>query len=437
MSAPKDLSAAWSVRGPLVIGLLGLALLVGGFGGWAVTSELSGAVVASGRIEVARNRQAIQHPEGGVIASIHVQEGERIVAGDVILQLAPGQLARDQAVAAARLFEVRVRRARLEAERDNAPAIAFPAALTDAAAADADFADLLRGQDSLFAARRDTLTREIAQLQGRITQIAAQIDALAAQEAALAEQLALVVADLDRQSGLLARGLIQSDPVLRLQRDAAQLRGQLGEVEARKAEAGERVIETELAILQLGTRRREEAIAELREVRVAEEELRQRLADFDRRVEALALRAPVTGRIMGLQVFGPQSVLAAGDPVAFIVPEGRALVITAEVPAIHVDQVFVGQSATLMFPALDLRNIPDLTGQVSQLSADAFVDERTGAAHYRAEIVLDEGELARLAPQVLLPGMPVDAFIRTAARSPMTYLLEPVRIYFTRAMRES
>ena len=104
MSAPLAPEQSWSVRGPLMIGALGMALLFGGFGGWAVTSELSGAVVASGRIEVARNRQAIQHPEGGVVAAIHVEEGARVAAGDVILRLEPGQLARDRAVAAARLF---------------------------------------------------------------------------------------------------------------------------------------------------------------------------------------------------------------------------------------------------------------------------------------------------------------------------------------------
>ena len=210
----------------------------------------------------------------GTIAAIHVEEGARVAAGDVILRLEPGQLARDRAVAAARLFELRVRRARLEAERGGTDSVSFPAALVQAAAEDIEFADLLRGQDTLFSARRDTLTREIAQLRGRIDQIAAQIAALAAQEAALAEQLALVTTDLERQAGLLARCLIQSDPVLRPQRDGAQLRGSLGEVEACKVEAGERVIETELAILQLGTARREVTIAELRKIRVAKEELR-------------------------------------------------------------------------------------------------------------------------------------------------------------------
>jgi len=428
---------AWSVRGPLVTGVLAVAILVAGFGGWAVSSQLAGAVVASGRIEVDRNRQAIQHPEGGRVADVLVGEGDRVGAGDVVLRLEPGQIARDLAVANGQLFEVRVRRARLEAERDGAPDIAFADALLAAAAADPDLADLLQGQANLFEARAESLAREATQLRGRVTQIEAQVAALEAQEAALVEQLELVDADLDRQQGLLERGLIEIDPILRLRRDAAQLRGALGEVEARKAEAAERVIETELAILQLDSTRREEAIGELREIRVSEEELRQRVSDLDRRIGELELRAPLAGRIIGLQVFGAQAVVRAADPVAFLVPEGLPLIITARVPAIDVDEVFAGQAVALRFPAFDMRNIPDLIGTVTQVSADVFTDDVTGASFYRAEIVLEEGEIARLGTRELLPGMPVDAFIRTSDRTPLAYLLEPISAYFARAFRES
>ena len=209
MTPGSDLSRAWSVRRPLLTGLVAMSLLLGGFGAWAVLSELSGAVIANGRIEVDRNRQAIQHPEGGVVADLLIGEGDRVAAGDAILRFAPGQLSRDLAVASSQLFEVRVRRARLEAERDGASAITFPQALVDRAAADEELADLLRGQENLFAARVETLTRETEQLRGRITQIRAQIAGLDAQDTALAEQLALVEADLERQQGLLERGLIQ------------------------------------------------------------------------------------------------------------------------------------------------------------------------------------------------------------------------------------
>ncbi|PWK59767.1 HlyD family type I secretion periplasmic adaptor subunit [Roseicyclus mahoneyensis] len=433
----SDPSRAWSVRAPLLIGSLALAILIAGFGVWSVTSQLAGAVVASGRIEVERNRQAIQHPDGGRVAEVMVGEGDRIMAGDIVLRLEPGLLTRDLAVARGQFFEVRVRRARLEAERDGAAEIAFPADVIAEAAIDADLADLLAGQTNLFEARAESLSAEAARLEGRVTQIEAQIDALEAQERALTEQLELVEADLARQQDLLDRGLIQVDPILRLRRDAAQLRGSLGELEARKAEAAERVIETELTILQLFSMRREEAIAELREIRVNEEELRQRVADLERRFADLDLRAPVAGRIIGLAVFGPQAVVRAADPVAFLVPEGRPLIITARVPAISVDEVFVGQVVTLRFPAFDLRNIPDLTGTVAQVSADAFTDEATGVSFYRAEIVLGEGQIALLGDRQLVPGMPVEAFIRTQDRTPLAYLVEPLRVYFARAFRES
>jgi HlyD family secretion protein len=432
-----DPARAWSVRGPLLTGLVTLVILIAGFGGWAVSSQLAGAVVAPGRIEVDRNRQAIQHPDGGRVAAVLIGEGDRVNAGDIVLRLEPGQLARDLAVSRGQLFEIRVRRARLEAERDSANSITFSADLVAAAAADPDLADLMQGQENLFDARAESLSREAAQLRGRITQIEAQVAALDAQEIALGEQLELVDADLARQQDLLTRGLIEMDPILRLRRDAAQLRGSLGELEARKAEASERIIETELAILQLDSTRREEAIAELREIRAGEEELRQRVADLDRRIRELDLRAPVAGRIIGLEFFGPQAVVRAAEPVAFLVPEGRPLIITARVAAIDVDEVFVGQSVTLRFPAFDMRNIPDLVGTVSQVSADAFTDDATGTSYYRAEIVLGEGEIARLGERQLVPGMPVDAFIRTQDRTPLAYLVEPLSAYFARAFRES
>lgn len=433
----SDPARAWSVRRPIVTGFLALGLLFAGFGLWSVTTQLAGAVVASGRIEVDRNRQAIQHPEGGRVAEVIVGEGDRVAAGDTVLRLEPGFLARDLAVARAQLFEVRLRRARLEAERDGADEVRFADDLRAAADSDPDLGDLLRGQANLFEARAESLTAEAARLSGRVTQIEAQIAALEAQERALTEQLDLVMTDLDRQQDLFARGLIQSDPILRLQRDAAQLRGSLGEVEARMAEAAERVIETELAILQLTGTRREEAIAELREVRVAEEELRQRVADLERRVAELDLRAPMAGRIIGMEVFGAQAVVRAAEPVAYLVPEGRPLIISARVAATAIDEVFAGQPVTLRFPAFDLRNMPDLVGTVTQVSADAFTDEATGASYYRVEIALSDGEIARLGDRQLVPGMPVEAYMRTRDRTPLSYLIDPLRVYFNRAFRET
>ncbi|UWQ96020.1 HlyD family type I secretion periplasmic adaptor subunit [Rhodobacteraceae bacterium M385] len=429
--------SAWSVRGPMGLGLFALFVLVAGFGSWSVSSTLSGAVVASGQIEVDRNRQAIQHPEGGVVAELLVDEGDRVAEGQVLVRLDAAEATTELTVALARLAETGARRARLTAERDGAVAFAYDESLRAFGAVNPDIADVLSGQQNLFAARADTLAREEEQLRGRITQIGTQVDAMRAQEAALEEQIALVTEELSRREDLLDRGSGTVEPVVRLRQELVQLRGQLGQAIAGRAEAAERIIETELAILQITTSRREQAIAELREIRVVEQELNERAANLERRISRLELRAPVAGTIHGLTIFGTGSVLRPADPFAYIVPEGRPLVISARVPAIDIDQVFEGQSVSLRFPAFDQRTMPDVRGRVAQVSADAFVDEASGSSFYRTEITMSDDQAQLLEGHVLIPGMPVTAFIRTEDRTPLTYLLEPFAAYFSRAMRES
>ena len=428
---------AWSVRAPMILGLLSLVVLVGGFGTWAVTSNIAGAIIASGQIEVDQNRQAIQHPEGGVVAELAVDEGQQVEEGEILLRLDASDIASSYAVVRGQLNEVRARRARLEAERDGLSELQFGTDLQQTAINDPELADILSGQLNLFAARRDTLDREIDQLTRRTEQIASQIDGMIAQRTALERQQGLVGEELVAQQDLLERGLAQAARVLTLQREEANLLGSLGEIDASAAQAEGRITEIELSILQLETQRREEASAELREVRVQEEELAERARALARQLDQMDLRAPVAGIVYGMTVFGPRSVVRPADPVLFLVPQDRPLVISARVEAIHVDQVFVGQEVLLRFPAFDMQTTPDLYGLVTRVSADAFVDEATGASFYETQIVLDDGQIELLGDVTLLPGMPVEAFIRTDDRTPIAYLLRPLTDYFNRAFRES
>lgn len=428
---------SWSVRGPLVLGVIALIVLVVGFGGWSVSSTLSGAVVASGQIEVDRNRQAIQHPDGGVVAELLVDEGDRVGESQVLVRLDTSEIETELAVARARLAETVARRVRLQAERDGLDSLTFPEDLVAFATDNPEVAEVLGGQRNLFDARAVSLSREEEQLRGRITQIGTQVDAMRAQEDALVEQIVLVEDELQRREDLLERGSGTVEPVVRLRQELVQLRGQLGQATAGRAEAAERVIETELQILQLTTTQREQAISELRELRVTEQELIERSANLERRIARLELRAPVAGTIHGLTIFGARAVLRPADPFAYIVPEGRPLIISARVPAIDVDQVFEGQEVSLIFPAFDQSSMPEVTGEVAQVSADAFVDEVSGSSFYRAEITMTEAQAQLLGERVLIPGMPVDAFIRTEDRTPLAYLLEPFMTYFSRAFRET
>ncbi|SFR59737.1 HlyD family secretion protein [Yoonia tamlensis] len=427
---------SWSAKRLLWAGVLTLIILVGGFGTWAVFAQITGAVVTSGQIEVDRNRQVVQHPDGGVVSEILVDEGDTVAAGDLLIRLDATELQSERAVVEGQLFEILARRARLEAERDDADTLTFDATLTDAGTPEA--AELIAGQNRLFAARRASNQSAIEQLNQQRAQIASQINGITAQQSALATQRSLIARELADQQSLLDRGLAQASRVLALQREEASLLGTMGDLSAQAAQAAERITEIDLQILGLGTTRREEAITRLRDLQYNQLELAERRRTLVRQLDRLDVRAPVSGVVYGMQVFAEQSVIRAADPVLFLIPQDRPLVIATQVSVQDVDQIYVGQDVTLRFSAFDRSRTPELFGKVTQVSADAFQNETSGVSFYRAEVQLNAGEMDRLpADMTLIPGMPVEAFIRTADRSPMAYLLKPLADYFAKAFRET
>ncbi|MFG6580433.1 HlyD family type I secretion periplasmic adaptor subunit [Sulfitobacter sp. 1A13191] len=436
MNARED--KRWSATRPLILGFIGLLLLFGGFGTWAVTSQIAGAVVASGRIEVDRNRQIVQHETGGVVADILVDEGDSVAAGDVLLRLDAEQLTSQLAIVEGQLYELMARRGRLEAQRDEVETVTFAEELLSAGATNPDVKELVDGQRNLFDARRVSVAQELEQLGKRRAQINAQIRGVDAQEAALSRQLELIEEELANQQSLLDRGLTQASAVLTLMREQARLRGQIGELSAQKAQSQERVTEIDIERLKLRSAGREEAITQLRDLRYRELEMAEQRRALRAEIDRLDIRAPVSGVIYGMQVQTPRSVVRAAEPLMYLVPQDRPLIIASQVQTIHIDQVAVGQEVNLRLSALNQRTTPELVGKVLQVSADSIEDDATGQSYYRAEIALNPGETDKLEEgTILLPGMPVEAFIRTGERSPMAYLLKPMADYFARAFRES
>ena len=425
------------LKKPLILGLGALLILVGGFGTWAATTNISGAIVAGGQIQVERNRQVVQHPDGGVVQEILVDEGDTVEEGEVLVKLDPTLLQSELNIVEGQYFELVARRARLQAERDNADELAFDETLLKVAEYDDEVEDLIEGQRNLFFARLESLQRESDQLAKRRDQIVNQVEGIDAQQTALKSQLALIERELGDQQSLLDRGLAQASRVLALQREEARLAGEVGDLTAQKAESEGRTTEIDIEILKLSTTRREEAITQLRDMQYRERELAEQRSALLEKLKRMEIRAPVSGVVYGLTVFAPRSVIRAADPVLYLIPQDRPLVITAQVPPIHIDQVHVGQQVTLRFSALDQRRTPETFGTVTQISADAFTDQNTSSSFYRAEIMLDEGQIERLPEgSTLVPGMPVEAFLRTADRTPLAYLVKPFTDYFSKAFRE-
>ena len=432
---PSDAPSAWSAARPLIIGFLGLVVLLGGFGTWAATSQISGAVVASGRIEVEQNRQVVQHPDGGVVSEILVDEGDEVEAGQVLIRLDPEQLRTELAVTEGQLLEVLARRARLEAERDDSVELNFDPLLLEAGNEVAP--ELMQGQQRLREALAESEQRQADQLERQREQITDQIVGIEAQQEAITSQLELIEDELGDQQSLLDRGLAQATRVLTLQRERANLLGTEGELKATKAQAGGRIAEIEIELLKLDSTRRQNAISQLRDLQFNEIELSNRRRSLLTQIDRLDIRAPVGGIVYGLTVFTPRAVIRPAEPILYIVPQDRPLVIATQVQPTDIDQLYLGQDVILRLPAFDQRRTPELTGQVMQISADAFQDEGQAVSYYRAEIRLSEGEIDKLPKDMtLIPGMPVEAFIRTNDRTPLAYLVKPLSDYFSRAFRE-
>ncbi|MBK4216568.1 HlyD family type I secretion periplasmic adaptor subunit [Paracoccus caeni] len=414
-----------------------MLVLFSGFGLWATQSRIAGAVVASGQVEVEQQRQVVQHPDGGVVQEIAVKDGDKVEAGQLLIQLDGTMLRTELAIVEGQYFEILARRGRLEAERSDSHVLNFPEELERTAKANPTVAELVQGQSSLFETRRDTLRQSVEQLEKQSDQVQQQVEGIDAQIAALATQRELIGEELTDQQSLLDRGLAQASRVLALQREAARMDGQLGELQANRAASESRQTELDIQRLRLGSERREQAETELRDLGYRELELAERRRGLSEQINRLDITAPVAGIVYNMQVTTPRSVIRPADPLLYIIPQDRPLVIGARLPVIHVDEVQIGQPVVLRFSAFSSRTTPEIDGALVRISADALVDEATRTSYYRAEVTIPPEQLAKLGDLALIPGMPVEVYVQTGERSPLAYLMKPLTDYFSRAFRDN
>ncbi len=444
-AAPTAKGDKWGAGGYIRFGLISVAILVGGLGTWSATAKLAGAVVAMGSLRVTAQQQVIQHPDGGVVGAILVEEGAMVEGGQVLVKLDGTSLQAELAALEGQLFELIARRGRLMAEQAEADEIVFDAELLEAAENDPEVKVLVDGQRALFRARRQTMDRELDVMEERQQQITEQITGTEAELAALQEQVGLIEDELVDLISLEERGLTTTERVVSRKRERARLAGQYGQMLAQNARLKGQISELEIEQLRMMDTRREEAITELREIGFRELELRQNRIQLREQLDRLEIRAPRAGVIYDKRVFAIKSVIRPADPIMFVVPTDTGLVIEVRVEPIDVDDVFLGQEAAVRFTALNARTTPELTGFVKKISADAFTDEATGAQFYKVEVELAPGEMAKfdeveeeLGEEIeLVAGMPVEAHIRTGEQTPFTYMVKPMMDYIDRSLKEN
>lgn len=416
---------ATSMKRYVTIGMITSLVLVLGFGGWAALANISGAVVAEGRVVVGSSVKEVQHREGGIVAAIHVANGDFVETGELLVELDDTQTRAGYNLVAAQLMALRARMDRLAAERDKADAVTFRPELL-ARMDDPEIAEVLASQEAVFRARKATLEGQTAQLDEQITQLQEQIRGLEAQRDAKRREIELVTDELADLRELASRDLVPRSRVIAREREAVRLEGEEGDLTARIASAKGRVAEIRMQILQVEKDFQRTVLDEISELQPEIATLAERNVAADDELTRVEIRAPESGVVHELAVTTVGGVVAPGATIMKIVPRTDDLVVEARVAPINIDEVAIGQEADVMFSGLSLRETPKLQGRVVKVSADRSTDEATQQDYFEVEIALGEDQIARLGDIRLVPGMPAQVFIRTRDRTVMSYLLEPL-----------
>jgi HlyD family secretion protein len=424
-----------SMRRQTMAGLTVVVVLLGGFGVWAATTSLSGAVIATGQVVVESNVKKVQHPTGGIVGEIRVRDGDRVQSGDLVMRLDETVTRASLSMVAKQLDQFEARQARLVAERDGLPAIKVSAGLT-ARQDQPDVAEVIASERSLFQARRTAIEGQRAQLTERVAQLREEIRGLEAQAAAKRKQTAYINQELEGVDKLFKQNLVPITRLTSLQREASRLDGEEGQLVASIAASKGKIAETELQIIQLIQDLKREVATELRDSQAKIGELVERKVAAEDQLKRIEIRAPQNGFVHQLAVHTIGGVVNPGEPIMLIVPQADSLVVEARIQPQDIDQVRAGQQVSLRFSAFSQQTTPEIFGTVSRVSADLTRETQTNTAYYTLRITIAEEELSKLAGKALVPGMPVEAFIQTGSRTALSYLVKPFEDQVARAFRE-
>ena len=427
--------ARHSIRRHVIAGLAVVIVLVGGVGGWAATTQLSGAVIAPGSIVVDTNVKKVQHPTGGVVGEVRARDGDRVKLGDIVVRLDETVTRANLAIVSKGLNELRSRKSRLEAERDGATTIIFPDDLLSRES-DPDVAGPVSSERKLFQLRRTARVGQRAQLRERIAQLQEEIGGLSAQQNAKAREVMLIQRELEGVQELYKKNLIQLTRLTQLEREATRLDGERAQLTASVAQAKGKIAELELQILQIDQDLSSEVAKEMRDVDAKIGEFVERKVTAEDQLRRIDIRSPQDGTVFQSNVHTVGGVVTAGEAIMLIVPEADNLTVEAKVSPQEIDQLQVGQKALLRFTTFNQRTTPEIYGTITRISADISTDQRTGLSYYTVRMGLPPEEVARLGEVKLVPGMPVESFVQTGERTVISYLVKPLFDQLTRAFRE-
>ena len=421
---------------PVVGGLLIIVVFVVGLFIWMIASNISGAVMAPGVVRVEQNRKTIKHLDGGIVKQILVEEGDRVRQGQLLLQFEDTQARAQLEVLRSRYYNYLAQRARLEAEHRGAGVIVWPAELLQAQS-DPNVAQMMADQSALFVSRVMVVRTQSDVLRQQIEQMNSQISGYQAQLDAVEEQAALMKDELEGLLKLHEQGFVATNRLRGVQRQAAGLGGQRGELLSRVAASRQQIGETRIKLVGLQQQREREAAEGLRDVQAQLADVGPRLRAAEGVFERTRVRAPSEGYVFGLTQHTVGGVVTPGERLLDVVPTNAPMVVEARIRAQDIDTVAVGMKARVRLSGHSQRKVRDLEATVVRVSADRLMDEQTGEPYFLADLRISPASMKKIDPSVqLTPGIPADTMIVTSERSIFTYLVGPLKDVVSDAMRE-
>lgn len=424
------------IRRPIMTGLVLVLVLVFGLFLWAALASISNAVIAPGVVKVENNSKTLRSREGGVVRKIFVHEGERVRAGQPLIQFDRAQSQASVDIYQAQYDSALANMARFQAEASNASSVTFPAELL-ARQADPRVAALIASQRGLFESRMMLYRSQAMILSGQAAQLGTQIAGLQAQVASADAQQATIAEELSGVRELEQQGYAPKTRRLGLERGAAGIKGQRGSLTADIGRARQSIGEIRMQIAQLEERRQTDAATGLRDAQDKLTDAAPKLRATSSSLVETVVRAPVDGYVFNLSQYTEGGVAQPSEVLLQIVPINVPLLVTAHVPTTSITDVRVGLPAEVTLSAYNPRTTKPVDGTVVLVGADAQVDEATKSTFYLAQIRVDPTSLARAGADVRLsPGMPAQVSIVTGKRTILDYLLAPFTDAMRTAMRE-
>jgi len=414
-SAPADAPASAeddAGRSEIRAGLITLAVFFVGFGGWAAFAPLNAAVVAPGVVVVSGNRQTVQHRDGGIVSRLLVREGDSVERGQVLIELGAPEVVAQERALLSQIVDLQMQRARLTAESSGSRTLARPPEWEALSPEDREVAEAAyaRHQREVSGGGRGAWSP----FDARIAGYRGEISSITRQEALLQEEL-------NGMRELAAEQLVPLTRVRSLERALAEMQG-------RRAELSASIASTQ-----------QERHQDLRTVDARLAELAPQLAGARERLDNTRLRAPADGLVVGLAAHTVGGVISPGERVMDIVPQGGELIIQAQIRPEDADDLEPGQRTEVRINAFGGRNLPIVYGEVRQISADRFTDERNGTAYFTTQIAVPQSELERLSASAgrdLRAGLSAQVIVPTRERTALQYLLEPLNQAVWRSLRE-